>query len=287
MENVRMLSDLDRDLTDQEYELFRKLVYEKSGINLGGQKQQLVRARLGKRLRAGQFQSYRQYYEFVKGDPTGAELSALIDAISTNTTHLFREQQHFDFLARTLRALLEDRKWRTANNPLRIWSAGCSTGDEPYSIAMTLADLTSGRDCDWKILATDISTQVLERAQNGVYESHRLGTVPAPFRQRFFTRAPGSDRNCVQIHPDLRSRIRFSYFNLMTATFPFRHGFHFIFCRNVMIYFDRPTQEQLVGRFAGQLRPGGYLLIGHSESLNSVQHPLRYVQPTIYQRTGP
>jgi chemotaxis protein methyltransferase CheR len=282
-----VLNELERDLTDQEYELFRKLVYEKSGINLGGQKQQLVRARLGKRLRAGRFKSYRQYYEFVKNDPTQAELSALIDAISTNTTHLFREQQHFDFLARTLRALLEDRKWRAANNPLRIWSAGCSSGDEPYSIAMTLDDLTSGRDCDWKILATDISTQVLERAKSGLYEGHRLGTVPAPFRQRYFARAPGHERGPVQVRQELRARIRFSYFNLMTPVFPFKHGFHFIFCRNVMIYFDRPTQEQLVARFAGQLRPGGYLLIGHSESLNAIQHPLRYVQPTIYQRAAP
>jgi chemotaxis protein methyltransferase CheR len=281
-----VLTELDRELTAQEYEAFRKLIYEHSGINLGPQKQQLVRARLGKRLRQGSFRSYRDYYEFVRKDETGAELSALLDAISTNTTHLFREKQHFDFLTKALHAWKDDRRWRAANDCLRIWSAGCSTGDEPYSIAMTVDDALVGSGLEWKILATDISNQVLARAQAGVYETHRLGTVPGPFRQRYFGRGENLDRGSVQVVPALRNRIRFSHFNLMSPTFPFRRGFHCIFCRNVMIYFDRPTQETLVGKYAGQIRPGGYLLIGHSESLNGIQHPLQYVQPTIYQRAG-
>jgi len=280
-----VLTDLERDLTPREYELFRALVYEKSGINLGSQKQQLVRARLGKRLRAGSFKSYRAYYEFVKNDASGAELSALIDAISTNTTHLFRERQHFDFLARTLRRQLDDRAWCQANRSLRLWSAGCSSGDEPYSIAMIVDDVV-GSHMDWRVLATDISNQVLERARAGRYESHRLGTVPPNFRQRYFHRPAGLERTHVQVMPALRDRVAYAHFNLMAERFPFRHGFNYIFCRNVMIYFDRATQERLVERLAGQLRPGGYLLIGHSESLNSIRHALRYVQPTIYQRVG-
>jgi chemotaxis protein methyltransferase CheR len=165
---------------------------------------------------------------------------------------------------------------------LRVWSAGCSSGDEPYSLAMTIDDALATSGLSWKILATDISTQVLARARAGVYEAHRLGTVPAAFRKRYFVRAaqPGQDEIC----PALRSHIRFAHFNLMSQQFPFRRGFHYIFCRNVMIYFDRPTQEALVGRFIHHLRPGGYLLIGHSESLNGIKHMLEYVQPTVYAR---
>jgi chemotaxis protein methyltransferase CheR len=280
-----VLTTTDRELSNDEYELFRKLVYEKSGISLGDQKQQLVRARLGKRLRSGNFRSYREYYEFVKSDATGAELSGLIDSISTNTTHLFREKQHFDFLAQVLRGYLDDKRWRNANGDLRVWSAGCSTGDEPYSLAMTIDDAV-GRTLNWKILATDISTRVLEVARAGTYETHRLGTVPGNFRQRYFARAAGQERSHAQVATSLRSHITFARFNLMQERFPFRHGFHFIFCRNVMIYFDRPTQEALVSRFVAHLRPGGYLLIGHSESLNGIKHTLQYVQPTIYQRSS-
>ena len=280
-----MLIETVRDLTAKEYELFRRLVYEKSGINLGEQKQQLVRARLGKRLRAGKFSSYRAYYEYVKDDATGRELSALLDAISTNTTHLFRERQHFEFLAETVRRWASDCAWRARHDALRIWSAGCSSGEEPYSLAMTVDDVlcTSG-GVDWRILATDISTRVLDRARAGTYETHRLGTVAEGYRRRYFVHGPDGDEASVQVRPELRRRITFAHFNLMTERFPFRHGFHLIFCRNVMIYFDRPTQEALVGRFAQQLRPDGYLVIGHSESLNAIQHPLTYVRPTIYQK---
>lgn len=278
-----MLGESIGELTNQEYELIRRLVYEKSGINLGEHKQQLVRARLGKRMRAGRFASYRAYYEHIRTDPTGGELSALIDAISTNTTHLFREKQHFDFLAQTLREWAEDRTWRGRHGTVRIWSAGCSSGEEPYSIAMTVDDVLSRfHGVDWKILATDISTRVLARARQGLYEAHRLGTVPKEFQRRYFVR--GAEPGYMQVHPNVRARITFAHFNLMQERFPFRHGFHFVFCRNVMIYFDRATQQALVGRFAQHIQPSGYLIIGHSESLNSIQHPFGYVRPTIYRK---
>jgi chemotaxis protein methyltransferase CheR len=278
-----VLTATDRELTPREYELFRRLIYEQTGINLGEHKQQLIRARLGKRLRAAGFPSYQAYYEFVKDDPTGAELCALVDAISTNTTHLFRERQHFEFLVKTLRERLADPRWCAANRDLRIWSAGCSAGDEPYSLAMLLDDVVGSR-LGWKILATDISTRILERARAGWYEIHRLGTVPAQFRQRYFVRGPGGDPTQVQVSPALRSRITYARLNLMRESFPFRRGFNYIFCRNVMIYFDRATQQRLVTKLAAHLRPGGYLLIGHSESLNGIEHSLHYVQPTVYQR---
>lgn len=279
-----MWVDQPCELSTREYDLLRALVYEKVGINLGAQKQQLVRARLGKRLREGQFRSYEDYYEYVKNDQSGHELSALIDAISTNTTHLFREPQHFEFVTQAVQAWVADPSWCRANSALRIWSAGCSLGDEPYSLAITLAEaLGQTPRHDWRLLATDISTRVLAQAQTGAYTQERLAKVPGQLRQRYF--APSRDAAGVfQVIPALQQRITFRRFNLMTPTFPFKHGFNFIFCRNVMIYFDRPTQEGLVRRFSRHLRPGGYLVIGHSESLNSLDHGLQYVQPTVYRK---
>jgi chemotaxis protein methyltransferase CheR len=279
-----MLTDDVQELTRREYELFRDLIYQQSGINLGEQKMQLVRARLGKRLRSGGFRSYREYYEFVRSDTTGRELTHLIDAISTNTTHLFREQRHFDFLATMVKswAVSESASRRM---PIRIWSAGCSSGEEPYSIAMTMADL-AGRcpSLQFKILATDISTQMLDRAVRGTYPPDRLASVPPEFKRRFFDRVKEDGETAMRVRPGIQGLIHFARFNLMSEQYPFRNGFDFIFCRNVMIYFDRPTQEKLVASFTRVLRAGGYLLIGHSESLNNTSHALRYVMPTVYEK---
>ena len=244
---------------------------------------QLVRARLGKRMRSGGFKSYREYYEFVKNDRSGDELTRLIDAISTNTTHLFRENQHFDFLAKTVEHWAADAHRRPV--PIRIWSAGCSSGEEPYSIAMTMDDVQRRHTkLQFKILATDISSRMLERARTGVFPPDRLANVPPEFKRRYFLRAKENGENLMQIRPELRKLIRFARFNLMNERFPFRNGLDVIFCRNVMIYFDRPTQETLVAKFARVLNPGGYLLTGHSESLNNISHSLSYVMPTVYKQ---
>ncbi|MBU0637892.1 MAG: protein-glutamate O-methyltransferase CheR [Planctomycetes bacterium] len=282
-----MLTETVRDLTREEYELFREMIYAKSGINLGQEKMQLVRARLGKRLRSGEFRSYRAYYEFVQNDSTGRELCHLIDAISTNTTHLFREVQHFEFLADVLKRGTSDRRWHPTRSEVTIWSAGCSSGEEPHSLAMTVHDaLQPHPGISWRMLATDISTRMLDRARQGIYELHRLGTVPERFQRRYFRRVQHNRAACAQVTPELQRHITFARFNLMESRFPFTRGFDFIFCRNVMIYFDRQTQEALVHKFAEHLRPAGYLLIGHSESLNAIEHSLTYVRPTIYQRPG-
>lgn len=271
------------DLTRQEYELFRELVYRHCGINLGERKMQLVRARLRKRMRAGGFRSYRQYYEFVRKDASGDELARLIDAISTNTTQLFRERAHFEFLARTVKAWMTDARPRAL--PIRIWSAGCSSGEEPYSIAMVMDDLQ--RQCPklrFKILASDISTRMLERARAGIFGLQSLANVPPDFKRRYFTPVREEGATGMQIRPELRRLVRFARLNLMDERFPFRNGLDVIFCRNVMIYFDRPTQQALVARFAAVLRPGGYLLIGHSEGLQNICHSLSYVMPTAYRK---
>lgn len=274
------------ELTPREYEMLRRLVYEQSGINLGDSKAQLVRARLSKRLREGRFASFQDYYDVVCNDPTGQELVALLDAISTNTTHLFREETHFTFLRDTLTPLLGDHDWRRAHATLRIWSAGCSSGEEPHTLAIVLHDLLTGvNGVTYKILATDLSTRVLDKARAAVYRADQLSKVPAELRKRSFT-AVDRRAGTWRLADALQQHLTFARLNLMSPSFPFRHGFDFIFCRNVMIYFDRPTQQTLVAKFTQHLRPGGHLLIGHSESLNAIDHKLDYVRPTIYRKPG-
>jgi chemotaxis protein methyltransferase CheR len=274
-----------RDLTRKEYHRVRDLVYAHSGISLGEEKIQLVRARLGKRVRQGGYQSFGDYLKQVEQDTTGERLSSLLDAISTNTTHLFREVRHFRLLRKILSDWGQDKSWRVRHRTVRIWSAACSSGEEAHSIAMVAHDVLSQYpQIDLRLLATDLSTEMLRKARQGVYEPLRIGTVPPEYRTRYFRRIRENGQVLVQIAPELRRIITFARFNLMTPTFPFRHGFDVIFCRNVMIYFDRQTQQTLVNKLAQQLHPGGYLMIGHSESLNAIEHPLQYAEPTVYRK---
>ena len=274
-----------KDLTRREYERIRDLIYAKSGISLGDQKMQLVRARLGKRVRKDGFKSFGEYLRHVEQDASGEELCSLLDAISTNTTHLFREMRHFNVLREIISGWIQEKRWRTKHSTLRIWSAACSSGEEPHSIAMTAHDALAGHPgIELKILATDLSTQMLRKAKRAIYETHRVGTAPPQFRTRHFRKVSEDGQTVLQIVPELRRLISFARFNLMTPTFPFRHGFDVIFCRNVMIYFDRPTQQTLVNKLAAQLHPGGYLMIGHSESLSNIEHSLEYAEPTVYRR---
>lgn len=272
-----------RDLTREEYELFRELVYAKSGINLGSDKMNLVQSRLGKLIRGEGIESFYEYYEHVRRDTEGKELGRLLDAISTNTTHLFREVRHFDLLREAIRNWVEDERWRAENNSLRIWSAGCSSGEEPHTIAMVAHDaLQSHPSLDLKILATDLSYEMLTSAKSGMYAADDLKAVPDSFMRRYFRTVRGDAEARVQLIPNLMRMIKFAPFNLMSQTFPFRQGFHVIFCRNVMIYFDRETRERLVCKFATHLKKTGYLMIGHSESLNGLNQPLDYVEPAVY-----
>ncbi len=271
-----------RDLTQEEYETIRRLIYDKVGINLGPQKMQLVRARLGKRIRQGGYRSFGEYFSAVRDDRSGQELINLIDSISTNTTHLFRERQHFDFLTETLQRWLQDAAWRRANSELRIWSAACSSGEEPHTLAMVCDAALASSRVPFRILATDISTRVLAKAQAAEYTEDKLTAIPPEFRRRYFVGRRGAAT--LQLKPELLSRISFARLNLMDDRFPFKRGFHFIFCRNVMIYFDRDTQSRLVNKQAAHLLKGGYLIIGHSESLNAIKHDLAYERPTVYQK---
>lgn len=272
------------NLSDLEFEELSELVYRHCGINLHDGKKELVRSRLAKLLRNRQMDTYSEYLEYVKTDTTGAALSELTDAISTNLTSFYREMDHFDYLRTRFLPELLERKQVGPDRRIRAWSAGCSSGEEPYTIAITLLDaISSFEQWDIKILATDISTKILRIAQQGIYDPDRVEPVPSALKHRFLLQHKSGGVLTYEVSDTLRKRIVFKYLNLMNE-FPFSGPFDFIFCRNVMIYFDKPTQQRLIERFWKILAPGGLLFTGHSESLTGIKHNFRYVQPTIYRK---
>ena len=271
-------------LTEREFEQISEMVYNHCGINLHDGKKELVRSRLAKILRQRQFHSFSHYMDYVASDSSGQAFSELIDSLSTNLTSFFREAIHFEYLATVyLPELIAQRK--DANQlRLRGWSAGCSSGEEPYSIAITMLEALHDRSrWDVKLLASDISTRILHRAREGVYEHERIAPVSAALKNRYLIQRKHRDQKRYEVAPALRQLIVFKYVNLMEE-WPFRGPFDFIFCRNVMIYFDKPTQQRLINRFCQVLAPGGILFTGHSESLTGIRHNFRYVQPTIYKK---
>lgn len=266
-------------LTDKEFELFKHLIYQQVGITLDAPKKTLLVSRLGKRLRDLHLSSYQAYYDCVKGKGGEEELIKLLDLVSTNKTEFYREPVHFDFLRDQVLPEVQSSK------TLRIWSSASSSGEEPYTIAMSLSDAISDIN-RWniKILASDISTRVLAKAASGIYEEERVSQLPNDLVKRHFLRGKGPQAGKLQVRPQVARLVTFRRINLMDPTFPIRSQLDVIFCRNVMIYFDRPTQAKLMEKFFRYLRPGGYLFIGHSESLQWIDHQFTYLRPTIYQK---
>jgi chemotaxis protein methyltransferase CheR len=269
-------------MRDSEFDFIRGLVYERSRINLTRDKRQLVSARLGKRLRATNLPTIGEYCQLLRAPGAEGELAHLIDAISTNHTFFFRESAHFDFLRQTALPEMLTRSRSERWPQLRIWSAACSSGEEPYSIAMTLAE--AGLTWSWQIHATDISHRVLERAANAIYSDELVQRLPPPMIRAHFQRGVGPQLGNHRVKSALRERVHFHHLNLLEGEPPFTELFHVVFCRNVMIYFDRPTQDELVTRLLRWLVPGGYLFVGHAESLTHLPHALNRIRPAIYQK---
>jgi len=267
------------ELSDRELSTIARLVYDACGINLHEGKRALVAARLQKRLRHGGFQSFRQYIRYVRSDNSGREMTALLDAIATNHTSFFREPRHFQFFGETVLPPLVAR-----SGPIAVWSAGCATGEEPYTIAMLLLDqVGAGAAHRIKLTATDLSTRALATAGTGVYKDSRIEDLPPGYAQKYFVRGIGTQRGFVRLTPTVRNLVSFKWLNLLEpGDAPGSQDV--IFCRNVMIYFDRAVQQRVISALERQLAPGGYLFISHSESLSSVEHELRWVAPSIYQR---
>jgi chemotaxis protein methyltransferase CheR len=272
-------------LSEHLFERFSHLVYQECGINLHNGKRELLQARLNKRLRATGVRTYREYYDYVTSAHNNGEIIHFIDCISTNLTYFFREPKHFEFLDQIALPELILNKSNDRHSRIRIWSAGCSTGEEPYSLVMcVLAHLPDPAKWDFRILATDISTKVLEVGLKGVYLKEKVGKVPKDLQNKHFRRVRSLDKEFFEVNPMLKNIVTFRRLNLK-ENYPFSGPFDFIFCRNVMIYFDKETQQGLVQKMAGYLSPGGYLMVGHSESLTGLEHPLTYVQPSIYRKS--
>ncbi len=269
-------------MRESEFDFIRSLVYERSRISLSPDKRELVSARLGKRLRATNLPTVGDYCRFLQSPGAEAELSNLIDAISTNHTFFFRENAHFDFLRQTVIPEMRARSAKEKWSRFHVWSAACSSGEEPYSIAITLADALNG--WPWHIEATDISHRVLDKARAAIYRDECVNRLPKATIQNHFQRGFGPQDGNFRVKAALRDRVTFHQLNLLEGEPPFREPFHVIFCRNVMIYFDRPTQEELVNKLTRHLVPGGYLFVGHAESLTAIRHPLQSVRPAVYRR---
>ena len=273
-------------IADEDFDFLRRLIYERSRIRLGPDKRTLVTSRLAKRLRALQLADYHDYCELLRSPGGGEELSFLIDRISTNHTHFFREQKHFDFLRDTV---LPAWRAQTKGSPriFNVWSAACSTGEEPYSLAIHLAEhLAPARANTWQIEASDISTRVLAIAERGVYDEEKLAGLSPEWLHGHFQKGVGEWAGSYRVKEELRRRVAFHQLNLLEGRYPFTRPFEVVFCRNVMIYFDRPTQETLIGLLAERLVPGGYLMVGHSESLSGIKHSLRLLQPAVYLKVS-
>ncbi len=262
-------------INDQEFSQFQKLIYEQAGISLSPAKKALVSGRLAKRLTKYRLGSYGDYFKLLTSGHNAAELQVAVDLLTTNETYFFREPKHFDFLHTQILAK------HKPGNPFRAWSAASSSGEEAYSIAMVLADHLG--DGQWDVLASDISTRVLEKARTGHYHVDRTNGISREHLIRYCLRGVGSQENTLLVDKKLRSRVNFMQVNL-NQSLPGLGVFDVIFLRNVMIYFDQETKRQIMQRMLPLLKPGGHFLISHSESLNGVTDELQVLSPSIYRK---
>lgn len=267
-------------ITDQEFTELVQFIKRSYGINLA-HKRSLVLGRLSNYIAESGFASFSEYFRNIVSDGTGNSGTILVNKLTTNHTYFLREPDHFEFLEQVALPYLTRATAREKD--LRVWSAGCSTGEEPYTLAMLIDSFLGAEKWQWdaKILATDISAAALEKAKKAVYDCNQLESLPQNWRMRYFRKI---DTENSVLSEKIRNEVIFRRFNLMNQAFPFKKKFHLIFCRNVMIYFDDETKRELVNRFYEHTEPGGYLFIGHSESVNRHESKYQFVAPAIYRK---
>jgi chemotaxis protein methyltransferase CheR len=272
-------------ISDGEFTALRDLIHQRFGINLTEQKRSLLVGRLQKLMRTLGFSTFRQYIDFLQSDKSEQGLSELVDLISTNHTYFNREKDHFDYFSETALPAVVQKLKQQNRRDLRVWCAGSSTGEEPYTLTMLMMEYfgTDYKNWDAGILATDISDRALSAARAGVYPRDRVEQLPGNLRSKYFVPAGNGQ---LAVRDDVKAEATYRRFNLMNSSFPFKKQFQIIFCRNVMIYFDQPTRDALVSRFHKHTEDGGYLFIGHSETLGRSQTLYRYLQPALYQKGG-
>jgi len=268
---------------DREFNRFSSFIYDQVGIKLPPSKKTMLEGRLHRRLKSLNIRTFEEYADYVmSSENKHVELIHLIDAVTTNKTDFFREPHHFEYLVKNVLPAVANNG---NSSSLNIWSAGCSSGEEPYTMAMVLADkLPAYPGLRISILASDICTDVLKKARDGIYPEERITTIPLYYKKKFLLKSRERTRSLVRIVPELRSLITFRRINFMDDDFGLPNKMDVIFCRNVVIYFDKPTQKALMHKFHSQLKPGGYLFIGHSESLNGLDLPFKPVANTIFRK---
>ncbi|MBC8018109.1 MAG: protein-glutamate O-methyltransferase [Verrucomicrobia bacterium] len=273
-------------LQDREFQRFSSLIYDSVGIKMPPAKKTMLEARLQKRLKALAIPSFEEYANYVfSQEGRAGELVHLIDVVTTNKTDFFREPAHFDFMVKTAIPSILHGRGDLSREPLRIWSAGCSTGEEPYTLAMVLSEFADGcPDFQVAITASDICTQVLQTAKTAIYPEERTDPIPLNLKKKYLLRSREKSSALVRISPRLRSLVSFRRINFMDDDFGIAEKMDIIFCRNVVIYFDKPTQQTLMRKFHRQLRPGGYLFIGHSETLSGLDVDFKAVASTVYRK---
>ncbi|MFP4498864.1 MAG: CheR family methyltransferase [Vulcanimicrobiota bacterium] len=273
-------------MNDSLFYKFSNYIHREFGIKLPISKKVMLQSRLQKRLRKLSMKSFKDYYDFVFQTKEGNdELVEMINVVTTNKTDFFREPKHFEYLtSNALPELLNSRLF-SIRKKIAIWSAGCSTGEEPYTLSIVLNEFCEQKFLfSFEILATDISTGVLKMAHNAVYPLNKVEPIPLPLKKKYLLKSKDPGKKMVKINSVARKPVTFSRLNLMDRAFDFKEPFDVIFCRNVIIYFDRPTQEKLLMNYYTHLAPGGYLFLGHSETLNGMDTPFKQVAPTIYRK---
>jgi chemotaxis protein methyltransferase CheR len=278
------MDDREQVISSGDFSRLRRLIYDETGIALGAGKQIMLEGRIRRRLKALAIDSYREYCGFLFTERgLQEELVYLIDAVTTNKTDFFREPGHFDFL--TAQALAEHTQANGTRKPFLLWSAGCSSGEEPYTLAMVLSEYGLAHPgFSFRILASDVSTSVLNKASLGVYSTDVVRPVPQALRVKYLMRGRERNLDRVRMVPELRRLIEFRRLNFMDADYGIQEMFDAIFCRNVIIYFDRSTQQSILAKITARLRPGGYLFMGHAETLHELDLPVEPVAPALYRR---
>lgn len=273
-------------MSDKSFRRLSEFIQGTFGIKMPASKKVMLEGRLRRRLSALGMTSFDEYCDHVLGlQGKETELIRMIDAVTTNKTEFFRGPEHFDYLLQTALPELVRTGGSGMRRPLNVWSAGCSTGEEPYTLSMILSEFAERQPgFRFTVLATDISTRVLEESRLGIYEHHKAEPIPLPLRKKYLLRSKDRSKDLVRICPRLRSLVTFQRLNLMDRDFEIKAPMDVIFCRNVIIYFDRPTQESLLNRLIDHLLPGGYLFIGHSETLNGLNVPVVHIAATIYRK---
>ena len=269
--------DRQFEFREADFTRVRRMIHERAGISLGEHKREMVYSRLTRRLRALGRQDFAGYLDHLESQPSAAEWEDFVNALTTNLTAFFREAHHFPILADLAHG-------RPA--PISVWCCAASSGEEPYSIAMTLVETLGARAASATVLATDIDTQVLNRARAGVYPEERVARLDPARLKRFFLRGRGANAGQVRVRPELAAMVRFETLNLLAPAWPLAERFDAIFCRNVMIYFDKPTQAGILRRFVPLLKDGGLLFAGHSENFTYISRDFRLRGQTVYERVG-